>query len=86
LSHINETIITKQNKERYFDFFYYDTCESCLLGKMTKTSFTRKSEMSKELLVLIYINVCGLMNVRAISGYTYFITLPMTIIDMIMCI
>ena len=35
---------------------------------------TGKSERSKELLGLIHTDVCGPMMIRAIGGYTYFIT------------
>ena len=69
--------ITKLYKEGYFDPFGYEsygTCKSCLLSKMTKTPFIGKSERSKELLGLIFTNVCGLMNIHVISGYTCFIT------------
>ena len=58
-----------------FDYESYETCETCLLGKMTKIPFTGKSERFKELLGgLIYIHVCRPMTIHAISGYIYFIT------------
>ena len=41
---------------------------------MIRTPFTRKSERSKELLGLIHADICGPMMIRAIGGYTYFIT------------
>ena len=50
------------------------TCKSCLLGKMTKTPFTGKSERAIELLELIRLDVCGLMTIHAKGGYHYFIT------------
>ena len=43
LGHINEKRINKLYKNGYlgsFDYESFDTCESCLLGKMTKTPFT----------------------------------------------
>ena len=49
------------------------TCESCLLGKMTKSPFTRKGERAIELLSLIYTDVCRSMMVSARGGYRYFI-------------
>ena len=49
-----------------FDFESYDTCESCLLGKMTKDPFTGHSERANELLDLIHTDARG--------GYKYFIT------------
>ena len=50
------------------------TFESCLLGKMTKSSFTRKGERATEFLSLIHTDVCGPMTVSARGGYRYFIT------------
>ena len=46
LGHINEKCISKLHQVRLlnsFDFESYDTCESCLLGKMTKDPFTGHS-------------------------------------------
>ena len=42
LGHINETRISKLYKNGYlstFDYESYGACESCLLGKMTKSPF-----------------------------------------------
>ena len=47
LGQISERRMTKLYKEgslRSFDYESYDTCESCLLGKMTKFSFKGKVE------------------------------------------
>lgn len=52
----------------------YLTCESCLLGKMTKSPFKSKGERSKELLELIHSDVCGPFNEMARGGFQYFIT------------
>ena len=57
-----------------FDYESFDTFESCLLGKMTKTPFTRKGERSNELLSLIHIDVCGPMSTQARNGFSYFLT------------
>jgi hypothetical protein len=43
LCHINEKLIERLHKDGLlssFDFESFDTCESCLLGKMTKSPFT----------------------------------------------
>jgi hypothetical protein len=43
LDHINEKRIERLHKNCFlssFDFESFDTCESCLLGKMTKAHFT----------------------------------------------
>ena len=42
---------------------------------MTKSPFTRKGEQSTECLGLMHSDVCGLMNVQAIGGFSYFIML-----------
>ena len=43
LGHINKSRINKLYKDKFFDLYdfkLYGTCESCLMGKMTKTPFT----------------------------------------------
>ena len=44
------------------------------MGKMTKTLFFGYGERMNELLVLIYIDVCGSMITQVRGGYSYFIT------------
>ena len=77
LGHINEKHISKLHQVgllNSFDFESYDTCESCLLGKMTKDPFTGHSERANELLDLIHTDVCGPLSSDARGGYKYFIT------------
>ena len=77
LGHIGNDRITKLHKGGYlgsFDYESYDTCESCLKGKMTKTPFTGKGIRSSELLGLIHSDVCGPMTISARGGYAYFVT------------
>jgi hypothetical protein len=57
-----------------FDYESIETCESYLLGKMTKAPFVGQSERASELLGLVHTNVCGLMNSTARGGFRYFIT------------
>jgi hypothetical protein len=57
-----------------FDFELFDTFESCLLGKMTKTPFTGQSERVSDLLGLVHTNVCGPMSSIARGGFQYSIT------------
>jgi hypothetical protein len=57
-----------------FDFELFDTFESCLLGKMTKTPFTGQSEKVSDLLGLVHTNVCGPMSSIARGGFQYSIT------------
>ena len=40
------------------DFGSFETCESCLLGKMTKSPFAKSCERASELLELIHSDVC----------------------------
>ena len=50
------------------------TCESCLMGKMTRSLFKGKFERATELLGIIHTDVCGPMITEARGGYRYFIT------------
>ena len=54
-----------------FDLESFETCESCLLGKMTKTPFAKSCERASELLGLIHSDVCGPMSMTARGGYEY---------------
>ena len=77
LGHINDKPINKLYKNGYlgsFDYESFDTCESCLLGKMTKTPFIGKGERSTELLSLIHTDVCGPMSTQGRNGFSYFLT------------
>jgi hypothetical protein len=57
-----------------FDFESFDTCESCLLGKMTKTPFTDQSERLSYLLRLLHTDVCGPLSSVVRGDFQYFIT------------
>ena len=57
-----------------FDFKSYESCEFCLMGKMTKAPFIGQSERTTNLLGLIHIDVCGPLSSLARGGYLYFIT------------
>ena len=57
-----------------FDFESYPTCESCLLGKMTKSPFSGHGERAADLLGLVHTDVCGPMSTQAMGGFSYFIT------------
>jgi len=56
------------------DFESLDTCEPCLLGKMTKTPFSGTMERASDLLEIIHTDVCGPMSIEARGGYRYFLT------------
>jgi hypothetical protein len=77
LGHINEKRIEQLHKDGWlssFDFESFETCESCLLGKMTKAPFTGHSERASDLLGLVHTDVCGPMSSIARGGFQYFIT------------
>ena len=56
------------------DYESFDTCEPCLMGKMTKTPFSWSMEWANDLLEVIHTDVCGPMSVEARGGYHYFLT------------
>ena len=54
------------------DYESFDTCEPCLMGKMTKTPFSGTTERATDLLEIIHTDVCGPMNIEARGRYHYF--------------
>jgi hypothetical protein len=65
LGHINEKHIERLHKNgllNSIDFESFDTCESCLLGKMTKAPFTSQSERVSDVLGLVHTDVCAPMS------------------------
>jgi hypothetical protein len=77
LGHINKKRIKRLHKDGLlssFDFESFDTCESCLLGKMTKAPFIGQSERVSDLLRLVHTDECGPMSYVAKCGFQYFIT------------
>ena len=56
------------------DYESFDSCEPCLMGKMTKTPFSRTMERANDLLEIIHTILCGPMSVEAHGGYCYFMT------------
>ena len=76
LGHISETCMTKLHRSGSlgsFDYESFDTCELCLLGKMTKLPFKGESERAGGPLYLIHIDVYGPMSMHAKGGFIYFI-------------
>ena len=51
-----------------------DTCEPCLMGKMTKTPFSGTMERANDLLEIIHTDVCSPVSVGARDRYRYFLT------------
>jgi hypothetical protein len=77
LGHISEKRMMKLHNDGFltsFDFESYETCEACLLGKMTKMPFSGFPERASDLLELIHTDVCRPMSTTARGGYQYFIT------------
>ena len=56
------------------DYESLGACEPCLMGKMTKTSFSGTMERATDLLEIIHTDVCGPMSIEACGGYRYFLT------------
>ena len=57
------------------DFESFDTCEPCLMGKMTKTPFSETMERATNLLEIIHTDVCSTMSVDAHGGHRYVLAL-----------
>ena len=77
LDYMNKNRIDRLNTERILDIDdckSLSICESCLLSKMTKSSFKEKSEQATDVLNLIHSDICGLMSTSAKDGYNYFFT------------
>jgi hypothetical protein len=77
LGHISENRMKKLHSNGLltsFDFESYETCEACLLGKMTKAPFTGLPKRALDLLEHMHTNVCGPMSTIARGGFQYFIT------------
>ena len=77
MGHINEKRVKKLIKNGTispFDYESFGTCESCLIGKMTRISFKGIGMRAADLLGLIHTDVCGPMSITARDGYRYFIT------------
>ena len=54
------------------DYESFDTCEPCLMGKMTKTPFSGTMERADDLLDMIHIDVSGTMSVKHAAGIVIF--------------
>ena len=77
LGHIGVKRMKKLHADKLLeslDYKSFDTCEPCLMGKMTKTPFSGPMERANDLQEIIHTDVCGLMSVEACGGYHYFLT------------
>ena len=89
LGHISEKRISKLYKDNFlgpYDYESLGTCESCLMGKMTKTPFSGHGDRANELLKLVHTDVCGPMTTQARGGYSFSSCLLMIYQDSDMCI
>ncbi|GKB87225.1 retrotransposon protein, putative, ty1-copia subclass [Tanacetum coccineum] len=77
LGHVNKKRIAQLQKDgvlESFDFKSDDVCESCLLGKMTKSPFTGTCERGEGLLDLVHTDVCGPFRSATKDGKRYYVT------------
>ncbi|KAJ9556119.1 hypothetical protein OSB04_010733 [Centaurea solstitialis] len=77
LGHINKKRIAQLQKDgvlESFDLKSDDVCESCLLGKMTKSPFTSACERVEGLLDLVHTDVCGPFRSATKDGKCYYVT------------
>jgi hypothetical protein len=58
------------------DYESFETCEPCLMGKMTRMPFSGSMERATDLLEIIHTDVCRPMSVPMHGGYHYFVTFP----------
>ena len=76
LGHMNKNRMNRLNKKKIFEVNDYELlsiCESYLLRKMTKSSFTEKDEWASDVLSLLHTDVCGPINMNVKGRYYYFI-------------
>jgi hypothetical protein len=77
LGHIGVKRMKKLHSDRLLeslDYESFETCEPCLMSKMTRTPFSGSMEWVPDLLEIIHTDVCGPMSVPTHSGYRYFVT------------
>ena len=77
LGHIGVKRMKKLHKDGFsksLGYESFDACEPYLLGKMTKTPFSRTMERGTDLLEIIHTDVCSRMSVDARGEYRYFLT------------
>nr|KAJ0189120.1 hypothetical protein LSAT_V11C800391190 [Lactuca sativa] len=77
LGHVNKKRIGQLQKAgvlESFDLKSNDSCNSCLLGKMTKSPFTGTCDRGEGLLDLVHTDVCGLFRVAIRDANRYYVT------------
>ena len=74
LGHIGVKRMKKLHTDGFLeslDYESFDTCEPCLMGKMTKTMFSGTMERANDLLEIIHTDLCGPMSVEARGRYHF---------------
>ncbi|KAI3724048.1 hypothetical protein L2E82_35813 [Cichorium intybus] len=77
LGHMNKKRIAQLQKDgvlESFDLGSDDVCESCLLGKMTKSPFKGSFERGEGLLDIIHTDVCGPFRTTTKDGTRFYVT------------
>ncbi|GJX09800.1 putative RNA-directed DNA polymerase [Tanacetum coccineum] len=76
LGHVNKKCIAQLQKDGVLESFNFksdDVCESCLLGKMTKSPFTGLCEIGEGLLDLVHTDMCGPFGSATKDGKHYYV-------------
>ena len=63
------------------DYESFETCEPCLVGKMTKTPFSGMMERAIDLLEMIHVDVWGPVSIIVCGEYRYFLPSLMIWVD-----
>ncbi|GJY45552.1 retrotransposon protein, putative, ty1-copia subclass [Tanacetum coccineum] len=77
LRHISKKHIEKLQHDGLLnstDLKAFDKCVPCMSGKMARKPYTHQVERAKDLLGLIYTDVCGPFKIMSRQGASYFIT------------
>ena len=56
----------------FWNHLIMNACEPCLMGKMTKTPFSKTMERASDLLEIIHTDVCDPMSVKARGKFVIF--------------
>ncbi|GJT54974.1 retrotransposon protein, putative, ty1-copia subclass [Tanacetum coccineum] len=77
LGHINKKCMDKLQRDGILQPTHdesFEKCKSCIFGKMARKPFPHQVERAKDLLGLIYTDVCGPFRTVSREGASYFIT------------
>ncbi|GKE89846.1 retrotransposon protein, putative, ty1-copia subclass [Tanacetum coccineum] len=74
LKDLKDGKVEKDGVLESFDFKSDDVCESCLLGKMTKSPFIGTCERGEGLLNLVHTDVCGPSRSTTKDGKRYYVS------------